>query len=543
MKCRKCNQNVPDGSTFCLHCGTQLQVETDGSEKSRKPSCKMLSKKGIASRKVLVAGVIFIAAVAGIYMAGKPTQYHKAVKYKEEGNFPAAMAIFEKMEDYRDAEEELQVCSYQYARKLMDQGELDSAKEYFQRADGYQDADEMASQCDYQKAENLLKQGKYSEAEDLFASLEEFRDSKEQVSACRYYRAEVLFESGDYEAARDLFLQAHNYLESESYIDECWYQLALARLTERDYLMAYENLCAVSEDYKDTEDLIVECLYRISRDLYDAGKYSSAYAYGVNLNYYVVDTKQYDVAFLSDAKLRHIETLIARGEDTHLGEALALLNEMTSTQRVKNLIWQAEKQQKQNIYDDGMDYLKGKQYTKAIAEFEKVMDFSDAKQQWQEAAYGFVRVNKSMVSLYKQGYKQTEAEKFYEYAKLLSDQNYRDSRDFYKELTAWHVDITMNASESSTAKATSVSRFDIIYAHLKLSGGPMDGKTKIRYVFTFPSGSTTSGKFEWVWQEGDTGACYCYYNDPYRSAVGTCYVKIYDESGNLIGKDQIRVTY
>lgn len=543
MKCSKCHQDIPDGSAFCLHCGAQLHGASGSTAKPQKSRQKRMKVNGNNRKKRLFAGVILIAAVVGIAAGGKAVRYNKALKNKEEGNYPAAMVIFEEMDDYRDAEEELKACNYLYGQKLLNQGNPDGAKVYFQRVGKYQDAKTMVSQCDYQKAEMLLNQGSYSEAEALFASLEEFGDSKEQVRVCQYHQAEVLFASGDYEAAKNLYMRTNHYLDAETKANECLYQLAQEQLAEGDYKAAYEHLCFITDDYKDSEALVTECLYRTAEDYYAAGDYSNAYNYVSTLRYHRVDKTRYDMNFLTEVELFYIEDLIKRGENVNLEEALALLDEMQQTQKVKNLISQAQKQKKQNIYDDGVYYLQMKQYSNAIREFEKIKDFSDTKQQWQAAVYGFVRAHESSVIMYKKGFKESEAEQFYEYAKLLSDQNYRDSREFYKELTGWHMDITMNASENSTMRATSVSKYDMIYAHLKLSGGPLDGETKIRYVFTFPSGSTTSGNFEWLWKEGDTSYCYCYYNDPYRSPVGTCYVKIYDGAGNLIGQDQIRVTY
>jgi len=211
-------------------------------------------------------------------------------------------------------------------------------------------------------------------------------------------------------------------------------------------------------------------------------------------------------------------------------------------------------QERQEAYVAAMKYDAAKRslelgyYETAVKQFGELKDFSDAKKQKQAAMYGYVQKNKKYGEQYKSTSElaaypalQNTVKTFYKYAESLSKSNYKDSKAYYKKLTAWKVDIVMNGDVDSVTSATSVSKYDYMCAHLKLSGGPLDGKTKVKYEFTFPDGSKTSGSFDDKWKEGYSGTCWCYYNNPSKGKTGTCSVKIRDGNGNVIGKSSVKV--
>lgn len=552
MKCSSCGNEIPDKSLFCLHCGARIAEESTKPENSPKyaeDSSPQNPGKKLAGNnrgKILLSVLAVLLVLMVIGMSRKAGRYNQAMEDMEAGNYLSAMEAFTELEDYKDSREAALECSYQYALQLLEQGSLDEAKAYFEKVNTEKDVEEELLECDYRRAEMLRDSGNYSEAEQLFQVLEEYKDSADKVFACRYLQAQELLKQEDYEAALNLFLRTSGYQDSETCIHECQYQLGQIQLAQQDYLGAYEYFQYIPGNYKDTEGIVARCLYQIARDYYDAGSYESAIGYAESLRYYSLPS-QYDTKFIKDLQLRYAELLINRKDNASLEEALYFLGELDSNQQIRNLIKKAETQQKQNIYDAGLDYLNKKQYTNAIREFEKIKNFSDAKKQWLEAMYCYVQNNKSryddenafstLLNLL------GDTKTFHSYAKTLSENNYKDSRAYYKELTAWHMEVTMNNFEQSEVDLNSISKYDSVYAHLKLSGGPLDGETRIRYVFTLPSGSSTSGWFSWTWKEGDSSCCWCYYNDPYKGPPGTCFVKIYDDKGNLIGKDQIRLTY
>ena len=101
-----------------------------------------------------------------------------------------------------------------------------------------------------------------------------------------------------------------------------------------------------------------------------------------------------------------------------------------------------------------------------------------------------------------------------------------------------------NSEKDETTNKSSISRYDRFYCHVKLSGGPPDGSTRLKYVLYFPDGSTYSGKWNFDWHAGTTSWCCGYYRNPSNGATGTFRVRIYyQSSGNLLGEATVTITY
>jgi len=397
MKCGNCGKEIPDGSVFCLHCGTRIPEKPEktcaaspenrenGDQQASGAQTKAKAEQadsgrekaaGRKSGKIMTAVAVVMAAVIvliGIGKAGKASRYNGAMEDMESGNYQLAMEAFEELEDYRDSQDAARECCYLYARQLMDSGDLEEAKRCFEKVKTYGDAEEMLLECDYRQADELLDRGAYAQAEACFGALEDYKDSETRVFECRYLQAEELLEAEDYEAALDLLYRTSGYGDAETNIHECQYQLGQQRLQKQDYLGAYEYFQFVPGNYKDTQGVVARCRYEIALDYYEAGSYESAFAYADGLHDYDLPD-QYDISFFADLRIRYIEILLSRKDNGSVEEALYLLGEMNSTQQVRNLIKKAENQQKQNTYDDGMYYLELKQYTKAIRQFEKIKD-------------------------------------------------------------------------------------------------------------------------------------------------------------------------
>ena len=408
-------------------------------------------------------------------------------------------------------------------------------------------------QKQYFEAVTAMDNGEDLEAIEVFESLNGYKDSEEMIKECYYLYAGQLFDEGKIKSASVIYQDLSGYKEADTYAQKCadaaTYNEALRLYEEEEYMSAYLAMSTMSGKNKEYRQLEAKCVCSITRQYYEDKDYKEAYNwYGILKDCKDDLPKGTDTAFTQKIQIRYAESLINTQKDASIREGLEILKSMKSTNEIKKLITKGNKQLKQNQYDSAMRSLELGHYKTAVEKFSEIKDFSDAKKQRLKAMYGYVQENKK----YGEKYKSTEelarysslqstVKTFYEYAKTLADNNFKDSKAYYKKLTAWKVDIVMNGDVDSVTSATSVSKYDDMCAHLELSGGPLDGETKVKYEFTFPDGSKTSGSFDDKWKDGYSGTCWCYYNNPDKGKTGTCSVKIRDGNGNVIGKSSIKV--
>ena len=541
----------------------RIAEEKAEKEKKRREEQKQKSEKKKAARQAfwkqnkkkitkgaVVAAIIAILCVS-ITEGRKILRYNDAVELKENGEYGAAILAFSEMGDYRDALFEVVECGYLQGKKLMDAGDLETAKGFFSQIPEYQDAGAMISECDYRIAMDVLEKGGYEEAYAIFDSLKEYKDSTDMRWECMYRMGKDFYDAGNYASAQDALMVLGEYKDAQAMLNSSRYEIGKAAFDAKDYAAAYDAINLINDDTMDLSGMRKECAYYLTKEGYEEGRIVDAFWWVQELEAQGGAPEGMDDTLVKKVKLSYAESLIDSKKENSIREAISLLNTMGSSKDVKNMIATGEKQLKQNEYDAAAALLKAGKYEDAVDAFAELKDFSDGKQQWLEAMYQYVQSEKEYYDRDSQfgGLKQLlggEDDKitFYTYAEALSKNKFKDSQAYYKELIAWHVTITMNnktGNDEKTAMDT-ISKYDNMCAHVELSGGPLNGKTTLKYVFIMPSGNKVSGKFDRDWEEGWYGTCWCYYNTPSQAPGGTCTVKIYDGNGNLIGTDSIRVT-
>lgn len=519
----------------------------DQKEKEQTPSTPRRQKR----KMITVVAVIVIAAVilcVGFVQGGKWIRYNEAMTLKESGDYAAAEDAFQKMGDYQDASEEAVECGYLQGKKLMEDGKFDEARVLFLEAGAYRDARELILECEYRTALELMEESSYEEAYAMFDSLGDYNDSTEQRWECLYRMGKDAYEQGDFESARDTLTALGEYKDARSLYDSSCYEIALAAFDAGNYGTAYDALTQISNDSMDVFGMLRECAYHLTLKSYETGRVEDAFYWAMELEALGGAPRGMDSSVVKKAKLNYAENLIATKTESGINEAISLLCTMDTSKDVKSLIARAEDQLLQNRYDAAEAMLMAGKYEDAADAFAQIKNFSDAKTQWLESMYQYVQKNKAYFDESASALKKLigtgdRKETFYQYAEVLSKNRYKDSQTYYKELTAWRVEITMNNMTDNEEKTRMdcISKYDFMCAHLTLSGGPLNGKTKPKCVFTLPSGSKVTVKTDEDWQEGTYGTYWCYYNTPSKAPGGTCTVKVYDGAGNLIGKSSIRV--
>ena len=323
----------------------------------------------------------------------------------------------------------------------------------------------------------LIKKWNYQKAIDIFTELDDYNDSKNLISQCYYKLGLQLLGKKAYEEAVVCFKTSGDSDRSQKRIKECYYNLGLQLLDKKNYEEAIEFF-RLSGDYSDSEKRIKECYYNIGLQLLEEQSYSDA-----------------------------IEAFEKGGDFSD------------SKKRVKEC-----------YYNIGLQLLSEKSYDGAIAAFKKAGDFSDSKEKINAAKYAYVTEHKN----------NTDATT-YKYLKELTSANYKDSKKIYTSLYAWKLtDIVFNTHRDDTSSNyTSFDKYDTIYFHASVSGGPPDGKTHIYCSIDWPDGSfTEKERLNTLFKAGDS--LQLSFEQIYSD--GPLYLEIFDDAGNLMGKGSVDVT-
>ena len=175
------------------------------------------------ARKRKALGIAIAALALGIALALVavkviiPSQnYAKAVRLCEAGDYDAAIALYEKLGDYKDAavrlsrasaekEESERVQAYSDAEDMMASGNYAGAIAAFEALGDYQDAAERLAdarlQGAYADAVKLQESGDYDGAIAGFTELGAYKDAAGRLNACLYAKADQLARNGDYQEA------------------------------------------------------------------------------------------------------------------------------------------------------------------------------------------------------------------------------------------------------------------------------------------------------------------------------------------------------
>lgn len=196
----------------------------------------------------------------------------------------------------------------------------------------------------------------------------------------------------------------------------------------------------------------------------------------------------------------------------------------------------SELMQKECIYQKACSKIDSGLYSAAVELLEEIDDYSDSKSKMNQAMYNYVLKHKN-----------NNDPATFDYLKRLKRVGYKNSTTIYNTLYEWKITVlAINSDEDDeTTNKDSISRHKSIYFHLKLTGGEPNASTRIFVKPHYPSGEIGEYTFNDEWIDGETGWYGWYdglYDYPEYGATGTLQCKFYDDEGNLIGVDSVRVT-
>ena len=139
------------------------------------------TKIGLCAAAIIAVVLIFTYKIYPNFI--EPSMnYSHAKKMLSEKKYDDAVAEFEKLGSYKDAENMVLQAKYNYAKQLVSNKKYDDAISIFDELDGYKDSKDMVLEAKYKDAKNLLSNEKYEEAISIFEELENYKDSKKMIT-------------------------------------------------------------------------------------------------------------------------------------------------------------------------------------------------------------------------------------------------------------------------------------------------------------------------------------------------------------------------
>lgn len=131
----------------------------------------------------------------------------------------------------------------------------------------------LLNQINYSLAVQNMEMGNLDKALDWFQKDKE--KYSEEINECTYLSAKQFFEKGEFSEAYDIFLSLSNYRDSEDLKLESLYRTGIDNFEEQNFSMAAEIFESL-DDYKDSVELRKECIYQEGLMLYNNGDYFEA---------------------------------------------------------------------------------------------------------------------------------------------------------------------------------------------------------------------------------------------------------------------------
>ena len=381
----------------------------------------------------------------------------------------------------------------------------------------------------YRQAEEWFNSGAYEEAETAFLELGDYKDAPERALESRYQAARVCCDNGDYASAIAIWEELGGYSDSagraaQALLDwkEGDYQNALAQKEAGAYVAASESFAQLG-DYKDSQEQSGECRqlqleadYNAAADAFSRGEYREAMEQFALLGDYKDASEQYVLSAYQGG--------LALLESGSYQEAASLFKKAGDYEDAPEQVTEA-------VYRYGCQLLEAGNYTSALDEFKDCGDYADTAKKIQEAKFGYVNANLD-----------PENKTTYSYLKELVEAKYSGAKKVYDELYSWKVEvIAFNNSPYSQENQSSVSKYQYMCVHFKVTGGEPGASTNLRTTITLPGGGVVSVPHPNV-KAGGTGCSYAWFFDPSRAPTGTLTFRAYDENNKLLLTATVPVT-
>ena len=286
MFCTNCGNQLPEGTRFCIHCGTAQEnvpvvdpaPVVEAPEAPQSPVHPSLSEDSFINAVAVEEATYETPFIATPDYT--PPVRTSAPKKKKTGLIIAIVLVLVlalAVGGVFFVLNHMKSKAYDDATAMMEAGDITGALTAFEDLGDYEDSAKMVKNLKkYQKAMNLLDAHKYDEALEIFEDLGKFHDSKTYVeSGVDYHKAKYLMNCAEKVDPAGLALTPYGDAAVESGDD---------RLISYDLYLSAAQLFADLGDYQDSADLASTCWYEAALIDLDRGNLDSAMDLQQHLN-------------------------------------------------------------------------------------------------------------------------------------------------------------------------------------------------------------------------------------------------------------------
>ena len=221
---------------------------------------QLLNKRKLKKTIKILAIVAIIGALCGtgyyVYenVIVPMIQYKEAYAYYENKQFEQAIQGFEANLSYKDSEEMVEKCQYEWILQLMENQKYNDALTQLARSD-FEDKEKLTNECNYQRAKKYMEQSETSKAITILEKLSGYKDADDLLAEIHYQLAMDNFDKKSYSTAILYFEKVKDYSDASEKLLEAKYLYCMETVddptaTSRSYI---EEL--VQAGYQDAEQV------------------------------------------------------------------------------------------------------------------------------------------------------------------------------------------------------------------------------------------------------------------------------------------------
>jgi len=381
----------------------------------------------------------------------------------------------------------------------------------------------------YKTAQEYLEYGRYDEAEAAFRGLGDYKDSSDLALTAKYRKAEYLLETKNYAEAIAVWKELGSYTDSvqrAAQAEEAWrepdYQSAMKQMEQGEFLSAAELFASLG-GYKDSDAMVEECharqlehTYTLGQEAYMSGDYPAAMEIFAQIEDYQDSRQMYQTC-----AYEYGVALLEAKEYANAAVNLGLASDYQDAAELKT----------EALYQYGLQLLQEGKYSEAISQLNKCGEYKETAKKLKDAKFNYAKQNLDRNNSTTRTY-----------LKELISAKYNGAQKLYDDLYAWKVEILgFNNSAYNQSAMSSISKYQGMYCHFKVSGGEPGETIDVRAIVTAPNGQSGTINF-YSCSDGSIWYTCFTYDTPYYGATGTMSVRIVDQNNKVLASGSVRVT-
>lgn len=289
--------------------------------------------------------------------------------YVEQNKYEKALDILKKLNEknasFNDVvltDEEYEVL-YKQAVHLYSKRDLTKAYKIFSSLEGYKKSNDYKNKVAYALAEDSFDKGENFKSMMYYRSILKYKDSKKRYNELgegQYDEAMDLYKRKKYSDAKKIFSDLSNvkFKDSDVMKKQCEYRLGLDYLEAGQYKKCMDILTPI-KDFKDSESIREEAIYRYSKNLMEHNTIKALYQMDKIEGYKDISTYlaspefvlygEWTINLLNDTRPK--DAVIKFYEDGTINSNIELINVKTST-KAQTVPYSYDKKTKRFITGD-----------------------------------------------------------------------------------------------------------------------------------------------------------------------------------------------